>query len=296
MAVMILGQRFAVCARLPSAALLLMLAAVFLGCADGAKLSEQKARAMTADLVPVIREDVAQVRRGLPEGSAKLAALLDPDPGANLAGLQRAIQGARSSVKDLAFAKSTFFAFADGTGVVLRSEADPDMLVGKSVFAAFPALSKALSPSGGIVEAFGEMAEMRGVRTGNDHAWVVAHRVVDAGGAPKGVFVTGWSFRRYAYYLEEAAKRRLIEEAQQDTKKRVPLVYVFIIKGTKAYGAPVTPDVSTDAVANLDILSKTAAAPFSGNVEITGRRFGVAGERTPDLAADAAIAVLTSEL
>ena len=76
----------------------------------------------------------------------------------------------------------------------------------------------------------------------------------------------------------------------------MPLVYVFALKNKKAYGAPLTPDVSADAVAALDLITKTASGPYRGTVEITGRMFGVAAQRTPELGDDAGVAVITSEL
>src|SRR5262249_40351613 len=144
-------------------------------CTDSGKIAEREATEEIARLVPLVKEDVEQVRRGLPEGSAKLGALLEPDVGMNLVALQKAIQTARAQVKDLDVAKSTFFSFADPSGVVLRSESDPDLLAGKSVVAAFPLLKKALEPASGNVEVFGEMTEMRGVKAGPDQQWVVAH-------------------------------------------------------------------------------------------------------------------------
>lgn len=266
------------------------------GCENSRAASEQIAADAVTKLLPTVKEDVLQVRRGLPEGASKLGALLEPEPGQNLATLQRAIQSARGQVRDLDVAKSTFFSFADTSGVVLRSEADPDMLANKNVFAAFPELKKAAEPSSGIVEAFGEMQELRGLRVGQDYQWVVAHPVKDPGGQLKGVFVTGWSFRRFAYHLEETAKRDLIERAQKENRKVVPLIYVFAIKGKKAYGAPMTPDVNAQAVERLDLVAKTASGPYHGTVEITERAFGVAAQRTPELGDDAAIAVIISEI
>ena len=265
------------------------------GCDDGGKAAEQRAVDLAAKLVPVVAEDAAQVRRGLPAGAAKLTALLDTDPGANLAGLQRAITSARAQVHDLAVAKSTFFSFADASGTVLRSEADPDLLAHHSVVAAFPSLKKALDPASGPVEVFGEMAELRGVRNGPDHTWVVASPVKDAKGALAGLFITGWSFRRFAYHLEDMAKREVVEAAKQSGRP-APLVYVFALKGAKAYGAPLTPDVDADALEKLDLLGKTSAGPWRGRVEITGRTDGAAAVRTPDLAPDTGVAVILSDI
>jgi hypothetical protein len=203
-------------------------------CEDSKAISEQNATQAVAKLLPVVKEDVEQVRRGLPEGAKKLGTLLEADPGQDLAGLQKAIQNARGSVHDLNVAKSTFFSFADVNGTVLRSEADPDLLANKSVFATFPDLNKALDPNSGNVEVFGEMQEMRGLRVGQDFQWVVAHPVKDPGGQVKGLFVTGWSYRRFAYHLEETAKRELIEAAKQESRKKMPLIFVFVLRGKRA--------------------------------------------------------------
>jgi len=265
-------------------------------CEDSKAISEQNATHAVAKLLPVVKEDVEQVRRGLPEGAKKLGTLLEADPGQDLAGLQKAIQNARGSVHDLNVAKSTFFSFADVNGTVLRSEADPDLLANKSVFATFPDLNKALDPNSGNVEVFGEMQEMRGLRVGQDFQWVVAHPVKDPGGQVKGLFVTGWSYRRFAYHLEETAKRELIEAAKQESRKKMPLIYVFVLRGKKAYGAPVTPDVNTQAVEGLDLVEKTGAGSWKGSVDITGRTFGVGAQRTPELGPDAGIAVIMSEV
>lgn len=265
-------------------------------CEDDGKASQKHATELCAKLAPLVRDDVGQVRTGLPAGAEKLATLVDTDPGADLLGLQRAIAGARASVKDLAFAKSTFFSFADTSGTVLRSEADPDMLANRSVLAAFPELKKALDPKSGVVEVFGEMQEMRGVRNGPDLQWVAAHPVKDGGGELKGMFVTGWSFRAYAYRLQEAARRDLLEITKRDGLKSMPLLYVFAWKGSKAYGEKLTPDVNAEAVEKLDLPAKTASGPWSGTVDIAGRTFGVAAERTPELAPDAGVAALVSAI
>ncbi|WP_437735405.1 hypothetical protein [Sorangium sp. So ce1335] len=273
------------------------LAATLAGaCEEDGKASQKHAAELCAKLAPVVAEDVRQVRTGLPPGSQKLASLVDTDPGADLRGLQRAIAGARASVKELEFAKGTFFSFADPSGTVLRSEADPDMLANRSVLASFPELRKVLEPNSGVVEAFGEMQEMRGVRNGPDLQWVAAHPVRSSGGELKGLFVTGWSFRAYAYRLQEAANRDIAEITKRDGLKSTPLLYVFVWKGAKAYGGPVTPDVNAEALEKLDLPAKTASGPWSGTVEIAGRTFGVAAQRTPELAADAGVAALVSTL
>jgi hypothetical protein len=271
-----------------------LVAVLVSGCEEDGKASQKHAAELVDKLVPIVKDDVSQVRSGLPAGAAKLATMLDTDPGANLLALQRAIGGARASVKELEFAKSTFFSFADPSGTVLRSEADPDTLANRSVLAAFPELKKALDPSSGVAEAFGEMQEIRGVRSGPDLQWVTAHPVKDSGGQLKGMFVTGWSLRSYAYRLKGAAEREIAEIKKRDALKSAPLLYVFAFKGGKAYGEAMTPPVNADAIETLDLQAKTAQGAWSGTLEIAGRMFGVAARRTPDFAPDAGVAALVS--
>src|SRR6185437_15531479 len=242
-------------------------------CDEGKKASEQSAADELAQLSPVLKEDVEQVRRGLPQGADKLAGMLDADTMSSPAGVQKAIARARAGVKDLAVAKSTFFSFADTTGRVVRSEADPDVLADKSILAAFAPLKKAMDPGGGLVEAWGEMKELRGAKNGPDLEWVAAAPVKGDKGQIKGMFVTGWSLRALAYHLENAAKLSLAEAAEKTGKKNPPLVYVFVVKGKTAYGPPIAPDVNEHAIEGLDLVGKTAAGPYRGSLEITGRTF-----------------------
>lgn len=267
------------------------------GCNDNKKLSEKEAAEEVEHIAPIVKEDVEQIRKGLPLGAAKLALKADADTLGNNSALQKAIADSRTAVKELDVAKSTFFSITDATGTVLRSEVDPDLLASKSVITPFPALKKALDPAAGVIEAYGEMTEMRGLRTGQDLAWVAAAPMKDEKGALKGLFVTGWSFRKYAAYLDDKAKRRLTDVSVKAEKKTVPIAYVFLFKGTKAYGSPLlSADVNAQAIEGLGILEKTAAGPYKGNLEITGRSFGVAAQRTPELGDDAAVVVLLSEI
>jgi hypothetical protein len=266
------------------------------GCDDHTKANQEGAAQQAQALVVVLKEDVAQVRRGLPVGAKELAGMLDADTLASPQALQKAIARARAIVPDLSLAKSTFFCFTDSTGIVLRSEVDPDLLAGKSMVAAFPPLKKALEATSPPVEVFGEMKELRGVRNGPDLAWVVAAPTTDTKGANKGMFVTGWSFRSLAYHLELSAKMRLMEATEKAGKQKAPFAYVYVIKGKTAYGTPTTPDVNAKFVEDLDPLSKAGPTGFRGSAEIAGRAFGVAIERVRDLGDDVALAVLYSEI
>jgi len=265
-------------------------------CDENKKASEQDAVDTLAKVSALVKDDAAQVRRGLPEGAAKLGKLLDADTLANPAALQKAIARARADVKDLEVAKSTWFSYADDKGTVVRSEADPDMLAGKSIVGAFPALKKALDPASGLVEGFGSMKELVMAKTGPDMAWLAAVPVKDDKGQGKGMFVSGWSFRAFVYHLEQSAKMSVTEAAQKAGKKNPPLVYIYLVKGKTAYGAPGTPDVDAKTVEDMDLFGKTASGNYRGYVEITNRGFGVAGARAPDMGDDAVLAVLASEI
>lgn len=272
-----------------------IVASLTTGCGDPAKASEKAASDRLPGVVALVKDDVAQVRRGLPQGAVKLAKLLGPDPGADLAGLQRAISGTRAGVKDLELAKSTFFTFADPSGISLRSEADPDLLATKNLFATLPKLKKASEAGSGVVEEIGELKDVY-IRAGNDMAWAAAHPVKDDTGTVRGVFITGWSFRSLAYHLEDMAKREGVEAAKKEGKKSVPVLYVYVLHGKKAYGAATTPDVNTQAIEALDLLSKAQSGTFVTNVNITGRVFGVAAAKTPEYAEDMGVAVIASEI
>ncbi len=133
------------------------------------------------------------------------------------------------------------------------------------------------------------------VRTGQDIVWAVAAPVKDDKGQVKGLFVTGWSLRAYARRLETSATASTREAAEKAGRKNPPLVYVFVVKGKTAYGAPLTPDVDAHAIEALDLVGKTSGGAYRGTLEITSRGFGVAGVRVPELGDDVALAVLTTE-
>jgi hypothetical protein len=265
------------------------------GCGDQAAEAQSHAVWALTQIHPVVARDVGQIREGLPKGAAALAKDLGDDPAADPAGLQRRIKAARERTNELNVAKSTFFSFATVDGVVLRSEADPDRLVEKNVLGPFPTLKKALEPGAAVVEATGEMDEMRGVRTGQDTTFVAAHAVPGKEGGPaRGLFVTGWSYRAYAFYLEEAARRALAEEARKQEKNKTPVAYVYLARGGKAYGAPVSPDVNAEAVAKADLAAKCKDGPWQGRIDIADRPFGAAAQRLPELGEDATLVVLAT--
>jgi hypothetical protein len=267
-------------------------------CTDAAKVSEGKAVAHAERLAKLADDDVDEVRRGVPYGAKSLGAAWDEknDPHIDPASARRALDRVRDENRDLAVAKSTFFAITDDKGTVLRSDQDPDLLAGKSLVASYGALAKVLA--GESVETRGEMPETAGARTGGDEQWVAAAPVRDAGGKVRGIYASGWSMRRFAYHLEETLKHDLTTEALRGGDKHVklPLVYVFVLAGTKVYGAPVTPLVNAETLEKLDLLGKTSGdAVFHQTIEITGRGFGLAARRAPKMGADIGVAVLRSE-
>jgi hypothetical protein len=80
------------------------------------------------------------------------------------------------------------------------------------------------------------------------------------------------------------------------TTEKEPLLYVYVIVGKSAYGAPVTPEVNIKAVADLDPLAQAKSEEvFAQKIEVTGRAYGIAVKRAPTLGAEVAVAVMRSE-
>jgi hypothetical protein len=282
-------------ARWFSIALALLSGLVALGCEDKTKLHQQQATELLERLAPLIERDTKQVREGLPEGAKKLAALLDDDPGADLAALQRSIKRARSGVESLAFAKSTFFVFVGKEGTVLRSETDPDLPAGKSLYEAIPEAQKLSEEGTGLFETYGSMRGLRGAQNGPDKQWIVGHPIKNKKGEVTGSFVTGWSLRKYAHYLEEDTRRHLTKTLGEKGKA-IPLVYVFVVVGTEAYGAPVTPEINAEALGKLDIMGKAKGGTLQTTVDVDGRKFLLVAKPLQDLGDNAGLAVMFSAL
>jgi hypothetical protein len=277
---------------------LVPLAAVTAACTDSVKVSEEKAIAHAERLAKLADDDVEEVRRGLPHGAKSLGPAWDGqkdlliDPSA----ARRALDRVRDEDRDLAVAKSTFFALTDDKGTVLRSDQEPDHLAGKSLVAPYPSMAKVLA--GEAIETRGSMPETAGARAGSDEQWVAAAPVLDGQGKVRGIYASGWSMRRFAYHLEETIKHDMTTEALKAGQKqfKLPLVYVFVLAGSKVYGAPITPLVNSETLEKLDLASKTGGdATFHQTIEITGRGFGLAARRAPRMGADIGVVVLRSE-
>lgn len=266
-----------------------LLGALALGCTDKGKISVERASAHARYLAPVTVKDVEEVRSGLPQGAPYLKELwstsdtvLDPEAARD------ALVKARGKVQDLRVAKSTFFAAAELSGLVVRTDLQMDMMAGRNLFESFPGLKAAGAK--GYAEATGSMHEARGVEGKPDGQWVAA-AVVKNDEASKGLFVTGWAWTLYARRLEEALKSQLWDEE----KGKKPLFYVVVIHDDNVYGTGPSPQVNLDTIAKLEPLKNAVDGHFSTKIEITGREFGFAAHVAEALGPNVMIGVLRSE-
>jgi hypothetical protein len=230
-----------------------------------------------------------------PLGSS--ASKLDPDtpetPIPDAPTVREALTRTRDRVQDLRVAKSTFFALTDANGIVLRNDQRQDLMATKPIFSAFPGLRQALGEKK-YVETHGSMPEAAGVRGRADGQWVAAQPVI-VDDQVRGLYVTGWSWSSYAYRLETSLRSRIRSESQG--KSSEPLLYVFLVVGQEVFGAPMSPEVDIQAIAEQNPLSKLKGeSVWTVSVSITNRVYALAVQRTPVLGPDVAIAVLRSEV
>jgi hypothetical protein len=280
--------------RLVTLAALVALAALSVfGCQDKAKVSAERAKEHVAFVVKSAAEDLREVRSGLPAGTEHLTSLfssgkpLADDPKA----AEDALFRARNRVQDLRTAKSTFFAIVDQSGLIIRNDQEQDLMAGKNLFASFPELKGALA--GKYVEARGSMPEASGVKGRKDAQWAAAAPVT-VDGQVKGLYATGWSWSGYAYRLENALRTRIRGELKEHEK--TPLVYAFVVVDGAVYAAPVTPDVSIEQLSKQGLLQKAQPGQtYTGQIEITGRDFGLAAAQVPEFGPGVVVAVLRSE-
>jgi hypothetical protein len=262
------------------------------GCTKTGEISKKKAREHVELLAKAAREDVEEVRRGLPLGAKQLESFYaQAQAGEDAAAAKHALELARNRVQDLRVAKSTFFLLAAGNGSIWRSDLEHDALAGKNLFEAFPALKDAMNK---YTETRGSMPEAAGVRGRPDGQWAAATPVMkDA--AVAGVYATGWSWSAYAYRLENQL-RGLVKSDAASNKTKEPLVYVYVMVEKEAYGAPISPDVNAKAVKDSGLMGRASGeAVVDAEQEIEGRDFGIALRRVPALGTDVAIAVVRSE-
>jgi hypothetical protein len=96
--------------------------------------------------------------------------------------------------------------------------------------------------------------------------------------------------------LEFAVRGKIRSELAGKREENEPLLYVFMLVDDAVYGAPVSPEVSRNAVQALHLLPQMKGdAVFTQKLDITGRAYGLAAKRVPALGADVAVAVLRSE-
>ena len=261
-------------------------------CTDKGKVSEKEAHANVDALVAIADSDVGEIERGLPQGAVKLAALWarGNDPRQDLRAVRSALVRMRRDVADLTVAKSTFFAVADDKGIAIRNDLEEDVMAGTALLPLFPDLSKALA--GSYVTTTGAFPGQP-LPSGPDRDWIAAAPIKKEDGTVGGLLLTGWTYRRFAYHLQEQLRHDL-EQKQQNG--RLPVLYVMIFDKSGTYGAPQTPQVNEKMLADMDLVTKTASGPAEGTLTITDRDFGWVAERLPKLGADIGVAVLRSEL
>ncbi|MDB4938832.1 MAG: hypothetical protein JWP87_5804 [Labilithrix sp.] len=272
------------------------------GCKDKGKVSAEEARANVRMLVELAEKDVAEIDRGLPEGAKKMAAHLakegdakQPDAKSNAPQVRSALLKMRQQVPDLGVAKSTFFAFTDDKGIAVRNDLEQDTMAGKDLVAAYPDLKKALAGEAYVTT----QGQFPGVPNpqGPDKEWVAGVPVKRDDGSLIGLLVTGWTYRRFAYHLQEALKRDLQDRLMRENDKgKLPVLYVLLFDKDGVYGARGTPAPDEKALAELGLTAKTAGGPVDAPLLIADRPFGYAAARVPKLGPDVGIVVLRSEI
>jgi hypothetical protein len=279
------------------AAIFVLFASSTMACKDASKVSAQKAAQHAALLADLATRDVGEVERGLPQGAvemAKRAYAKGADPRQDVNGVRGALKRVRAEVPDLTVAKSTFFALADDKGVAIRNDLEEDVMAGQNVVTIFPELKKALD--GSFVTTSGVFPGPPSPR-GPDRDWMAAAPVKDESGKVEGLLLTGWTYRRFANHLQESLRHDLAQEALDagDTGK-LPILYVAVFDKTGVYAAPLTPPVNEKALADADLVAKTASGPSQGTMSITDRDFGYGAARVPKLGPDTGVVVLRSEI
>ncbi len=268
------------------------------GCKDQAKESAKLAVADCDTLATLVDKDIAEVAKGLPDGATKLAPLYagSADPTKDLPALRQSLLHTQRDVPDLNVAKSTFFALTDDKGIGVRNNLEQDAMAGQDLAKLFPGISKALA--GEYVETTGSFGgPVPPTANGPDKDWLAAAPVKNEQGKVVALFVTGWSYRRFATHLQEVLKENLQTNLRKsgDTGK-MPVFYVALFDASGVYSEKTTPKVSEQALAELKLVDKTKSGTAQGTVNITDRDFGYAAKRTPKLGADTGVVVLRSEL
>lgn len=266
------------------------------GCKDSGAKSAEFAKQHAESLATLVEKDVGEVERGLPEGAKKGAATFVGKDGVERepAVVRRGLQKVQREVPDLLVAKSTFFALVDAKGVAIRNNLETDAMAGQDIFTLFPALRE--SATTGFISTSGTFPGAISLQ-GPDRTWVAAAPVKGSDGQVAAFFVTGWSYRRFAYHLQESLRGELKEKLlSANDKGKLPILYVAVFDATGVYSAPQTPDLNEKALKDLGPVEKTKGGVATGTLNLEGRSFGWAAVRTPKLGADMGIALLRSEI
>ena len=274
------------------------------GCEDKGKISEKGAATQIAAVVATVDRDVSELERGLPVGAGKAAAILyaSGDPRDNLSAVRKGLAKVQREVPDLTAAKSTFFALVDAKGVAVRNNLESDVMGGRDLFALFPGLGEAIGkPMASAVGLFPEATTRADAGVSTDPTWVAASAIRghegDAG-APKvlGYLTTGWSFRRFAYHLQEALRTEEKAKMLDKSDAKLAILYVAVFDENHVYTAPQTPQVNEAALEKLGLFGRTGGALPTGVLELEGRPFGWAAARTPKWGPTLGVVLLRSEV
>ena len=267
-------------------------------CKDKGKESATLAKANAQALVTLAEKDVGEIERGLPEGSRKMSATLSKekdDPKAGSQAVRSALLKMRQQIPDLGVAKSTFFAFTDEKGIAIRNDLEQDTMAGKNLLVPYPDLQKVIDGAPYISTQGTSPGAPNPL--GPDREWVAGVPVKKDDGTLSGLLVTGWTYRRFAYHLQEQLKRDLQDELMRGDHGKLPVLYVFLFDKDTVYGARETPPVNEKTLAGENLTGKTENnATGEGVLTITDRTFGYAAMRAPKLGPGVGIVVLRSEI
>lgn len=288
----------------PLATVTFAASAVLLGCEDKGKTSEKAAAAQIASVIATVNQDVAELERGLPLGASKAATILykGGDPRDDLGQVRKGLARVQREVPDLTAAKSTFFALVDDKGIAIRNNLDSDVMGGRELFKLFPGLEAATTtPMSRAVGVFPEARVDRaaldaGTGVSIDPTWIAACAIKGDGDKILGYLTTGWSFRRFAYHLQENLRTEEKTKMVGQSDAKLAILYVAVFDEAHVYTAPQTPQVNEEGLEKLGLSGKTEGGNASGVLELEGRAFGWAAARTPSWGPKLGVVLLRSEV
>ncbi len=277
------------------ASLVAICAILFLGCKEDAKISAQKAADQATWAEKQNEDDVAKIATGLAGAAKEFAPLYanGADPHADPQEVRATLFRARKDVPELNAAKTTFSVLVDSQGVGIRNDLEQDSMAGANLFATFSNLKNMKGPfatATGVLKGESPASQ-------NDKTWVGAVPVTKSDASTGGYYLTGYTFRQYAFQLQDAMKQKMNDDlAKRNDHAKLPVFYLMLFDSSGVYGPPMTPEVNESIVKDLDLVNKTATAPAQGVVNISDRDFGYAATRLPSFGADIGVVVLRSEI